>query len=164
MEGLKKIPFKNYIILSFVFIGSVILIIYFYMWYGAYEKGKYNSSVVTEYLDIIHYNELEDYLMENREAIIYFSVFDDKEVYDFEKRFKRFINNNSLSNILYLNVTEELENNRLHEEINNKYCSDIPCIVIFENSNVESIFNIKKYNYDMSLLKKFLINQGVIDD
>lgn len=165
MDSLKRIPFKNYVILFCVFVGSITLIIYLYLWYGTYEKEKYNSSVVTEYLNVIHYNELDDYLMENRDAIIYFSVFNDKEVYNFEKKFKRFIIKNSLSgNMLYLNVTNELNVNKLQKEIKNEYCSDIPCIIIFENGTIKSAFSIKNSNYDLSLLKDFLVSEGVIND
>ena len=165
MDCLKRTPLKNYIILCVVLIGSIMLSIYFYMWYSTYEKEKYNSSVVTEYLNVIHYNELNDYLMENKDAVIYFSIFGGKEVYNFDKKFKRIINKNSLNgDILYLNVTDELNNKKLSSEINNNYCNEMPCIIVFEDGNVKSTFSIKNSNYDISLLEDFLLNEGVISD
>ena len=165
MDGLKKVPFKNYIILSFTIICSIALILYLYLWFGAYEKGKYNSSIVTEKLNVIHYNELYDYLTENKDAIIYISLFNNKDIYNFEKKFNRFINKNTFNgDILYLNVTDELNNDKLYKDIKSNYCSDFPCIVIFENGNVKSSFSIKNGNYDLSLIEEYLIDEGVLND
>ena len=70
MEKEKNIPFKNYILLAVILIISAILIIYFYMWYSAYENNKLTTPIMDKYMQVINYNELDNYLIENKNCII----------------------------------------------------------------------------------------------
>ena len=88
MKKEKNIPLKNYIILAVVLILSIILVIYFYMWYNAYEESKLNTMIMDKYLQVINYNELNNYLVENKDAVIYSSVLEDQKIRHFEKKFK----------------------------------------------------------------------------
>ena len=156
---------KNYIILALIVFLSIVVVIYFYLWHRAYEKERLNVSPVSECLNVIHYNELDNYLIENKDSIIYVSVSNDEKIYDFEKKFRRLINKYSLNNnILYLNITNELDNSSTFREIKNKYGVDIPYIIIIENGEIESRFNINDNNYDISLLKNYLYSEGIIND
>ena len=118
MEKERNIPLKNYIILGVVLILSVIVVIYFYMWNNAYEESKLNTTIMDKYLQVINYNELNNYLIENKDAVIYISVLEDQKIRNFERKFKSIIVNNSLnSDILYLDLTSELKNNNTKKEI-----------------------------------------------
>lgn len=165
MKEKKDIPFKNYIILSCILIISIISIIYFYMWYGEFKINKINTLVMDEYLNIINYNELETYLVENKNAVIYVSTLGNKERI-FEKKFGVVINRYSLnSRILYLDLTEEYKNNKLFTDIKNKYkLQKTPCIVIFKNGLVDDVYSIYEHDYDLELLTSYLRIKGVIYD
>ena len=170
MEREKNIPLKNYIILAAILIVTIILVIYFYMWYGNYENTKLTSPIMDEYLQVINYNELNDYLVENKNSVIYVSVLDSKEIRNFEIKFKKFIKDNSLNNsILYLNLTEELKDNKITKEIKSKYnlnntdITKVPSIIIFKDGNIASIYNIKEENYNINKLSTYLEEEGVID-
>ena len=156
---------KNYIILAIIIFISVIVVIYFYLWHRAYEKEKLNISPVSEYLKVIHYNELDNYLTENKDAIIYVSKLNDNKIYDFEKKFRRFINKYSFNNdILYLDITTELDNNNIFGDIKSRYGINVPYILIISNGEVESKYNIKDNNYSINLLKDYFVSEGLIYD
>ena len=50
MKEEKNIPFRNYIILSIILILSIVLVIYFYMWYSTFENNKLNTPIMDKYL------------------------------------------------------------------------------------------------------------------
>lgn len=162
----KDISFKNYFLLAIILIISIVLVIYFYMWYGAYEENKLNTPIMDKYLNVINYNELNDYLVENKDAIIYISVLEDEDIRVFEKQFKNVINYSSLNNvILYLDLTSEFKDTNLFNNIKSKYgLRNVPCIIIFRNGNVYDVYDIKINNYDIDHLSSYLATEGVISD
>lgn len=171
MEKERNIPLKNYIILGVVLILSVIVVIYFYMWNNAYEESKLNTTIMDKYLQVINYNELNNYLIENKDAVIYISVLEDQKIRNFERKFKSIIVNNSLnSDILYLDLTSELKNNNTKKEIdktysiNKKSISNVPSIIVYKNGNISSIYNIKDDNYNIEKITKYLKEEGIIND
>ena len=136
------------------------------MWYSAYEENKLNTPIMDKYLNVINYNELEDYLVENENAIIYISVLEDEDVRVFEKKFKNIVNYNSLrGTILYLDLTSEMKNSKLFSSIKTRYgLSQLPCIVIIRNGIVYDVYDIKDNDYNINDLVTYLTNEGVIDD
>lgn len=157
----KNIPFKNYLILAGILILSIILVIYFYMWYGTYAENKLNTAIMDKYLSIINYNELDDYLTENKDAIIYLSVLNDEEIRVFEKKFISVINFYSLnSSILYLNLSSEnISDIKMRYGVRN-----LPCIIISRNGNIYDIYDIKENDYNIDKLTSYLKEEGIIDD
>ena len=95
-EELRVIPKKNYFILGVVLLLTVLAVYYFYMWNKAYNESKINEPVLDKYMTVINYNELEDYLIENPDTIIYTSILEDKDIRSFENRFKNYIRNDKL--------------------------------------------------------------------
>ena len=137
MEKERNIPLKNYIILGVVLILSVIVVIYFYMWNNAYEESKLNTTIMDKYLQVINYNELNNYLIENKDAVIYISVLEDQKIRNFERKFKSIIVNNSLnSDILYLELTSELKNNNTKKEIDKTYSINNKSIRIKKSKSI----------------------------
>ena len=162
----KIIPFKNYIFLAIVLIISVIIVIYFYMWYGELYTNKINAPIMDKYLNVINYNELDTYLVENKSVIIYVSVLQDNKIKKFEQNFINVIEDYSLNNkILYLDLTEQYKNKKLYNSIATKYnLLDMPCIIIFNDGIVLDVYSIEDRNYDINLLVSYLKIKGVIYD
>ena len=137
MKKEKEIPLKNYILLSIVLILTIVVVIYFFLWKNTYEKSKLQTPILDDYLLVINYNELNNYLVENKDAIIYVSKLNDESIRLFENKFKNIINKNNLNNkILYLDLTEELKENNIVKEINKKYgkeMTEAPTIVIIKD-------------------------------
>lgn len=166
MKEEKNIPFRNYIILAGVLILSIIVVIYFYMWYDEFQVNKINTPVMNQYLSVINYNELGDYLVENKDVVIYISFLQDDATRKFEKNFKKIVDVYSLNNsILYLDLTEQYNDSNLFNDIKNKYTlPDMPCIVIFKDGIVDDVYSIEDKDYDIDLLVSYLKIKGVIYD
>ena len=164
----KEIPLKNYILLSIVLILTIVVVIYFFLWKNTYEKSKLQTPILDDYLLVINYNELNNYLVENKDAIIYVSKLNDESIRLFENKFKNIINKNNLNNkILYLDLTEELKENNIVKEINKKYgkeMTEVPTIVIIKDGKISSSYNIKENKYNIKLLEKYLEKEDVIND
>lgn len=141
MKKEKEIPLKNYILLSIVLILTIVVVIYFFLWKNTYEKSKLQTPILDDYLLVINYNELNNYLVENKDAIIYVSKLNDESIRLFENKFKNIINKNNLNNkILYLDLTEELKENNIVKEINKKYgkeMTEVPTIVIIKDGKYQ---------------------------
>lgn len=168
MKKEKEIPLKNYILLSIVLILTIVVVIYFFLWKNTYEKNKLQKPILDDYLLVINYNELNNYLVENKDAIIYVSKLNDESIRLFENKFKNIINKNNLNNkILYLDLTEELKENNIVKEINKKYgkeMTEVPTIVIIKDGKISSSYNIKENKYNIKLLEKYLEKEDVIND
>ena len=162
-DELRKIPFKNYVFLGVVLLVSMLILYYFYLWVDAYNESKLNKPIMNKYMDVINYNELDTYLIENPDTIIYVSILENKEIRDFEKNFKKLFKKKKINNdILYLDITEDIKNEDINNELNNKYMInsvsilDVPVIIVIENGNVKSIYSISENNYDVDKVKTFI--------
>ena len=160
MKKEKEIPFKNYIILAVILIFTILLVVYLFNWQSIYQKNKLQEPILDKYLMVINYNELDDYLVENKEAIVYVSVLNDEKIRMFENKFKNLIIKNDLNNkVLYLNLTNE------SVEINKKYLSnlsEVPTLIIFDEGKVVESYSIKDNNYDIKAFEKFLKKEEII--
>lgn len=164
-EELRKIPLKNYIILGVVIFISVLLLYYFYMWVEAYNETKLNKPIMDKYMEVINYNELDNYLIENPNTIIYVSVLENLEIRNFEKKFKKIFRNNEINNeVLYLDITESIKNKNIKKELKDEYfinstsILDVPVIVVIDNGKLKSIYSISENNYDVDRIKLFINN------
>lgn len=162
MKKEKEISFKNYIILAVILIFTILLVVYLFNWQSIYQKNKLQEPILDKYLMVINYNELDDYLVENKEAIVYVSVLNDEKIRMFENKFKNLIIKNDLNNkILYLNLTNE------SVEINKKYLSNlsgVPTLIIFDEGKVVESYSIKDNNYDIKAFERFLEKEEIIND
>ena len=79
-----------------------------YRWYETYKQTKSNISIMNDYLTVINYNELDDYIIENKNAIIYVSALGNEQTTKFESSFKNIVLDNGLNkSMLYLDITNE---------------------------------------------------------
>lgn len=170
-EELRAIPKKNYFILGVVLLLTVLAVYYFYMWNKAYNESKINEPVLDKYMTVINYNELEDYLIENPDTIIYTSILEDKDIRSFENRFKNYIRNDKLDHdVLYMDITSEIKSNNKKNDMMKKYSVeyanilDIPNVMVFENGKLKMIYNIQDNDYDVKKTVEFInsikINEG----
>ena len=135
------------------------------MWFDAYNESKLNKPILNKYMDVINYNELDDYLVESPDAIIYVSILEDSEIRSFEKKFKSILRTNQVEqDVLYMDITEELKDSKIKREMISKYnfngtnISNVPVIMVFDNGELSNIYNIKNSNYDIDMLKMYINN------
>ncbi len=167
MKKEREIAFKNYIILALVLIITIIGVIYIFMWYSSKEKSKLELPILDDYIMPINYNELNDYIVENKDAVIYTSVLNDVNIRLFENKFKNVIIKNNLnSSILYLDLTNEIKDTNVLLKMEKKYGTkiDIPSVMVFRDGVLTDVYNIKEDNYNIKKLEKYLEKEVVIND
>lgn len=157
-EKVKDIPFKNYVYLFFVLLGSILLLIYIYTWYETYNENKLYTSIMNNYLTVINYNELNDYITENKNAILYVSILGDKEINRFEEKFKTSIQDENIrENILYLDITNE----NIQEATKTlKIEEEFPYLVVYTNGQITDTYSIEENGYSTTKTIKYLNRIG----
>ena len=85
-EILREVPKKNYLYLFLILLGSIIFLIYLYTWYETYNENKLNTTIMDKYLTVINYNELDNYIIENKDAVIYVSILGNEDINKFERK------------------------------------------------------------------------------
>ncbi len=161
-EKERIIPKQNYLYLSIIIIGSILFLVYIYKWYQTYNKNKLNTSIMTNYLTIINYNELDNYIIENKDAVIYVSILGDEKINRFEKSFKHSITTNNLKEkILYLDLTNENISTATKKL---KIDAEFPYLVVYTNGQITDTYKINKNNYNTKKIEKYLNRIGVTED
>ena len=161
-DKLREIPLKNYIYLFLILLGSILLLIYIYIWYDTYNQNKLNTSIMNEYLTVINYNELDNYIIENKDAIIYVSVLGNVDINRFEKKFRNDIVENNLKNsILYLDLTNE-NIDAATKTLN--IDKNFPYLVVYTNGQITDTYNIAKTDYSSKKTIKYLNRIGATED
>ena len=150
-KEIRKVPKKNYVILAIVFIVTILLVYYLYMWYDAYRENKLNKAILDKYMLVINYNELDNYLIENPDTIVYVSVLENQEVREFEKKLKSKLKNKLIEqNVLYMDITDYLDNEEIMNEMNKKYSiNEVPLLLVIDNGILKSIYNVSEKGYDI---------------
>ncbi len=157
-ENTKQVPFKNYIYLFCILLGSILLLFYIYTWYETYNENKLYTSIMNKYLTVINYNELDNYITETPNAILYVSVLGDKKINRFEEQFKNNISNSNLrNNILYLDITNE-EKEEAMKKLN--IDTNLPYLVVYTNGKITDTYSIEKNNYSTKKTIKYLNRIG----
>ena len=161
----REIPLKNYIILGLVILLTLGLVYYFYLWYITYEESKLNETIMDRYLEVINYNELNDYIVENRNAMIYTSVLEDNNIRKFEIKFKNIVVKNALKDkILYMDMTDIFKDKIKYTELRNSYqinnynITNVPCILVFKDAKLVDIYSIKDNDYNTEDVLNYIID------
>ena len=161
----REIPLKNYIILGLVVLLTLGLVYYFYLWYITYEESKLNETLMDSYLEVINYNELNDYIVENRNAMIYTSVLEDNNIRKFEIKFKNIVVKNALKDkILYMDMTDIFKDKIKYTELRNSYqinnynITNVPCILVFKDAKLVDIYSIKDNDYNTDNVLNYIID------
>lgn len=160
-EPKREIPTKNYIYLGIILLVSILILFYAYRWYETYKESKLNIGIMNDYLTVINYNELDDYIIENKNAIIYVSILGNEKINKFETSFKNVIMDNNLKNsILYLDITNENS-----KDIQNKLQidTDLPYIVVYTNGKITDTYSIADNKYNTKKIVKYLNRIGATD-
>ena len=157
-EELRKVSVKNYVILAIVLLVSLGLVYYFHLWYKAYSENKLSNKIMDKYMDNINYNELDNYLVENNNAIVYVSVLNNSEIREFEKDFKSVFKKKKIKhNVLYMDVTNDID------EFNKVYSNiTIPSILVFNSGSLSISYKIDTSDYDLNEIKNY-INNAILE-
>ena len=166
-EKKREVPVKNYFILFVILVVTFLLLVYFYSWFDKYEETLLSKRFLDKYMLVINDNELDNYLVENPNTILYVSELNNEKIREFEKLLKNKYKNDVIDkDILYLDITDVSEKDRNYLSskyyFNNLNILSVPCIVVFREGNVDSIYSISSSDYDIDSFISY-VNQISFD-
>lgn len=154
---------KNYFILLVVFVVCIAFVFYLKEQYEVYEKYKKEIPVIGDTLSNITREDVEHYVVDNSNVILYLCTASDESCRSFEKSFKRYVEKKELTDeIVYLNLSDADNNdfvNYFNERFNykTKLKGIYPAFVVFSDGNVEAILqSTKKKSLTISKVQTFL--------
>ena len=148
----KDIPKKNYFILGIILIISCILVYYINAWYSLYQYEKRGNSPITTYMEIINYNEVENYIEENSDAIIYISKSNNLKIRKFEEDNEKLFKKLELNyNILYMDAKDVNKDLKIKYNVN-----EYPTILFFKNKRLVNKYVLELDNINYSDIKNII--------
>lgn len=148
----KDIPKKNYFILGIILIISCILVYYINAWYSLYQYEKRGNSPITTYMEIINYNEVENYIAENSDAIIYVSKSNNLKIRKFEEDNEKLFKKLELNyNILYMDAKDVNKDLKIKYNVN-----EYPTILFFKNKRLVNKYVLELDNINYNDMKNII--------
>ncbi len=148
----KDIPKKNYFILGIILIISCILVYYINVWYSLYQYEKRGNSPITTYMEIINYNEVENYIAENSDAIIYVSKSNNLKIRKFEEDNEKLFKKLELNyNILYMDAKDVNKDLKIKYNVN-----EYPTILFFKNKRLVNKYVLELDNINYNDIKNII--------
>ena len=148
----KDIPKKNYFILGIILIISCILVDYINAWYSLYQYEKRGNSPITTYMEIINYNEVENYIAENSDAIIYISKSNNLKIRKFEEDNEKLFKKLELNyNILYMDAKDVNKDLKIKYNVN-----EYPTILFFKNKRLVNKYVLELDNINYNDIKNII--------
>lgn len=168
----REIPNKNYIKLGAVIIATIALTFYWASWYNTTKEYRMNNSVIPTVIGEVTMEELDNYLLENPDIIIYIASSKDNTIKDFEDDLKKILVKEDLKNEFIYVDTSKIENQEFYQSFAQKYYSKslkskkdsldiIPNIVLIEDGTVKDVMYLYKKDIIKEDVKKFIKKYGV---
>ena len=160
---MKKIPLKNYFILGGILAVSAFIVISFNM---IYINAKKSQNTMDDFIKEIKPVEIDNYIVENPNFIIYFGTLDEGQE-NFKKNFKKFLIKEDLKNdVIFVDL------NLFDDEKFNKFVSKysdgkfsigrFDNIVIVDNQKIVNVLLSKQDKLEVKKIKSFFKENGVL--
>lgn len=158
----REIPLKNYVYLVLIVFLTLGILYYLYLWSIEYRKEVTSDSVISSSLQLINYNEVEEYIVENDNVCLYISN-KNIELKEFEKSLKHLIEKYNLERkILYLDITNNISNDEYN--IGDTYLTGVPKFIYFIDGKLVSSYDIDYNNHKIANIENYLRSIGVIEN
>lgn len=158
---MRKIPFKNYVILGLVFLFTIGVVFYARDWYNTTKEYYMQNSVMKDTIREIKSDELSNFILENQKFILYVASGKNMEIKDFEDDLKGLIQDMDLNDlILYMNLDDtdanfydSLKKYAVNNEIKNQINSNsMASMYVFTDSKITDVLS-NVNNYSMNRLE-----------
>ncbi len=167
--------YKNQVTLAIFLLGTIMVVVYALRWHAVYEENRRNKAVISDFINEIKADEFDNYINDNRDAVIYFGITNGDECNQFETDFKDYIVEYNLQEtIVYLNVNwlkgdnfgQELDTKYNSDELRNKnrFLSEVPALGVFKNAILTDFLQGDNLtaNKAVDMLKKHDVIEEVI--
>lgn len=154
----KEVPTKNYIIIGIIFVISFVLMLMGGKWYKNYLEYQLTIPVISGYVNELSEQEIDNYLLENNDVMIYIGKSDDNNCRILEKDLKTFIKKHNLrGQIIYIDLNKINNKESFINDFNQKYATnkmieEYPVFIILEDAKI------------LDLVSKTKIQNLYIDD
>lgn len=159
---MRKIPFKNYVILGLVFLFTIGVVFYARDWYNTTKEYYMQNSVMKDAIREIKGDELSNFILENQKFILYMASGKNMEIKDFENKFKDLIQDMDLNDlVLYMNL-DDVDSNRLYDSLksyafdskvkNQINSNSMASMYVFTDSKITDVLS-NVNNYSMNRLE-----------
>jgi hypothetical protein len=147
---MKKNNKTNYIILIAIILITLLVTLYSLAWYKNSIDSKINTPIITETIQEVQYNNLDEILSERDFLIMYTCTTTDKECRKFEKDFDDYIKDENLNtDVVYFNLGYDEDENSNLEKVYEKYkhpdlikkLYDYPTLFIFSNGKIVDVLS-----------------------
>lgn len=150
---MRDVPKKNYIVLALIALGVIVVCFVFMNMYNKNNKEIY-KSVVKDIINEIKYEDLDNYLQENPDVVLYIND-SLKKNSDIEENLKDLIvENNIRQYVVYIekdkSIVEKWDLN-----------SNSPILIAYKDGKVVEILSQKSYTNDE--IRNFFLRNGVIE-
>lgn len=167
----REIPVKNYIIVLAIFIVSFILIILGAKWYKNYREYQLTIPVISGYINEVSDEEIENYLLENRDTMLYIGASDDNNCRSLEKDLKNFIKKYNLRDqIVYIDLNKISDKDEFVSKFNGKYATNkkinkYPAFAIIQNGQIiDVVSKTKSQSLDIDDIEQLLEEYELLGD
>ena len=161
-EKKDKKKIRNYILTILFFIACCGIVLYLRELYRVNEAEQKKIPIIQGYISEIYNDDLEHYITENPDGVIYMCIANDENCRVFEREFKKLLKKDEyVDNLVYLNLMD-VDQDKFLEEFNNKYVYKVklsreyPAFVLFEDGKVKAILQEKDKKLDIVKVKHFL--------
>ena len=122
----------------------------------------YYKSILENYLQVINYEDVNNYVVENSNSLIYITS-KNSNYSEFEQDFSYLIKEYNLYNdILYLDISNNINNGIFY--INDYSFKNYPLFILYNNGNITSIYDIKGNSFNIVKIKMYLESVGIIEN
>ena len=149
--------------LIILFALSFAFTLYLCRWYNVYKEYKNQIPVIRGVLSEISYDELDHYIVDNSNIMLYICTSNSDNCRSFEKKLKKYVNRHELNNkIVYLNLTNVDQISFLDEfnskyNLKNKLTSNYPAFILFRDGKCVSLLqDNSKRTLTISKLDNFI--------
>ena len=168
-KELREIPKKNYFIVLVVSILVVVLTLYVRSFYFSYVAYNSDSSIfVSKSINQINFDDIDYAVNETTDSVLFISYNGEKSISNMERKLYREIEKKNLNDrIIYLNVTDYLENNKYLEMLRSKYPSiavDInkaPMFIFIKDGECVEVIDSSKELITYKTLNTLLSKYGI---
>lgn len=164
---MKKIPKQNYFKLGSLVLITVLVVLVLFTIFNNKEENK--IPLIRGTLPEITTDDIDNYISEHDEIIMYIGVANDKDCRELEEQLIDYINQNNLKEkIIYLNISDINQNDFIND-FNNKYSIKLklkkyPAVVLINQGKIMDIEQKDTNNLSIEQIDKILKEYQVIGD
>lgn len=169
---MRQVKFRNYVILAVIVCLTVLAVLFLR---NIYLKQKDYENTTNNRIDILYEikeDDLQSYLVENSEVMIYISNASNETIADFEKQFKNYIADEEVSKeIVYLNLDKvsstfykELTEKYFNKDLSSEIVQNQANLLSVKSGKVDSILYHQEASIDIEDVKRFLRVNNVVNE